>query len=736
MGGGPSKPNNATSINDTSVAGSIVAQVRASAVDSASQNSMTNELMVDEDLHSNLSMCLEQSNVDVSVQRLKQSAKIDLSQAQSQCMTTLITQIAHSLAKNLGSNDKASSKNYAKLSTDLFASAVASENISCSQSSDTSFVMRNTGDSAGLSLTAKQNNVVVSTLIASCMQQAISNQTQTQTDDMTVQQTATSKAIGVKSLGLLGELESVVISIAAIVITVALTCAVLVSVRKFDKIARAALIIAFVTGYGIVGGMALLKKYSASFLDQDKAQTLSDCDANIDEYDAADKNLRATRPYCFCVPHQLPAAQDHPDLTGFAFKTAVKSVHYADVQKTLEDQYRTTRDAAAPVQAAVFVRDQTYESAVASAYRTGDLTKPSIGNFVTLQKADPKHVNDTQGGTGTLYLYTLPGGKVGPNENYASCTAGSVGGIEVVPADAGMRTGGGTGVRVLDDGSGGVNNEFTAMPYPVSKDVEIAQGKPTVSEQSWVVVSMHGGQLPNIKELATFGSDGIPSNLEGAVDVLTLPWMVSKASSHPLSHDDAALSTYRTNLSKLTDITQSVYPSSDAGIRKIVDSPRNAGSTTVAVQAVDPAAFPPVYNPDISPQENFENQTTNASNTPQWIYGSAVAIDDDVPITAVANTVVQFMVADRRTTLPYGASADTAITYREAVERKREACQQQMLVYLVAYVALFCANGGVAIAGVLSKGKSAITLVVGAVGALVVFGILFYTHSIILGSKK
>ena len=726
MGGGPSKPNNATSINDTSVAGSIVAQVRSSAVDSASQNSMTNMLMVDEGLHSNLSMCLEQSNVDVSVQRLKQSAKIDLSQAQTQCMTTIITQIAHSLAKNLGSNDKASSKNYVKLSTDLFASAVASENISCSQSSDTSFVMRNTGDSAGLSLTAKQNNVVVSTLIASCMQKAIANQTQTQTDDMTVKQTATSKAIGVKSLGLLGELESVVISVAAIVITVALTCAVLVSVRKFDKLAQGALIIAFVTGYGIVGGMAVLKKTSAFFLQQDKAQTLSDCDANIDEYDAAGKNLRATRPYCFCVPHQLPDGQSHPDLTGFAFKTAVKDVHYTDIQKTLEARYEASRGDAAPIQAAVFVRDQTYESAVRGAYDdTDDLTTPNLANFIKLQKANPTFVNQHQGGTGMLYLYTLPGGKVGPNENYASCTAGSVGGIEVVPADAGMQTGSGTGVRVLDDGSGGVNNQFTAMPYPVSKDVEISEGKPTVSEQSWVVVSKDGGQLPNIKQPATFASDGTPSNLEGAVDVLTLPWMVSEASDHPLSHNDAALGTYRTNLSALTDLDQPVYPSSDKGIQKVVDYPRSDDTTTVKVQRVDSAAFPPVYNPDISPQENFENQTTNASNTPQWIYGSAVAIDDNVPITAVANTVVQFMVADRRTMLPYGASADTAITYREAVERKREACQQQMLVYLVAYVALFCANGGVAIAGALPKEKSAITLVVGIVGAVVV-GIILW----------
>jgi hypothetical protein len=511
-------------------------------------------------------------------------------------------------------------------------------------------------------------------------------------------------------MGFLGTLESIVISIATVLITVALTVALLSSMKDFKKyagkIADFGVTAALLLGYIGVAVMTIVKYFDTSVLTkQDACSTFSACDNNAEEYDQASKHMVQTRPFCFVIQHKdavLPSgtpkqtwethdSTTYPPLTGFTFSKAQTNVNFADVGNVLQQEFDATKDSTAPVQAAVFVRNNMYEVDVANYYKQSSLTDVSKDNFYFLQQANPTAVNDQGRGNGTVYMYTLPGGKPGPNESYMGYTGGTVGGIEIVPADSGTDVKDGTGVRVLDDGATASNTRFTAVPYPVSRDCEVDSSKRFVSEQSWLV--NYNNRLPvvykgNKVQEGQFNSKGIPSNDIALVDVMVLPWMVSSETNAPMKRDQGTLDGYKSALQSNGPSKQPL--AGNPSLNQIVQTANSDPAITVSLALVED--FPEPYNPALSERQNFVRMQTNGSNVPQWIYGSAVVVDDNVPITAVANTFALFMVPDRRTTLPVGPDADSAVTYRAAVEKKRDLCKQQMIVYIGVYAGILALN--------------------------------------------
>lgn len=746
MGNSDSRPNNARATDDASVFASMLGSSVVTATAGASGIIDDRFIQTTDGVNSTGDICIDQSNVDVQQVHVKQKATLNVATAQKQNMTTIINQITDAIAKNLGSNDHADANNYSAVTANMVLKAVTTMSTTCDASANTVFMQKAVRDNTAGSFKQIQQNVLVGSITASCAQDLAAQQSQLQSMSTDMKQTATAKAIGVKSNGIFGELESLLVAGVAVLMVAAVLLAVVETSENVEKIGLLCVVLAYVWA----AVMTLIKVFSATILGADNAKTIAACKANAQQYDDAFSSPVYTRPYLFrknwydCQSHR--AANSIP-LTGFVVASGVapvENVHYSDVQTVFERVRESTKTKKQPVCAAIWVRYQPYEtSAIAYVgaanaptswdgyWKSKDTNKQEM--FTCLQRASIRGVNSSKvtldskqynASDGSLHFYTLPSAVMpSPNPNkYCDCTTSeTIGGIASIPSTAALEAPSAP-VHVVDS-DGDVSNVFTQMPYPISIDMDMTTGKNTVSEQSVVLGSSQKGvfttPVPQ-QDTAAFS----PLNVCGAIDVVALPWVKLNSSGDDMDWNGSIsnIATYAAWLQKINK------PRNASNFTNIAPSGINnrtllteASQTTIEMNAPNVALLPqPMMPGETAAQYRAKNRDRTNTITPTWVYGGEMITDPKASLESVANTMVQFAVPDLRTMQPVGITGESAVTYRHAMDQKIENMQTAMVLYAGVYVGIFALNGAMLYLDIFPKEKLGciITLVLGGLGGL------------------
>lgn len=654
--------NTATSTDSATITGNIVGNAMA---DSHASSSASNVITFEVDIHDvraqELDIC--QANTAYQVTNAKFDSDINNQVSMSQNFSATVSQIADALAKNAASGDAASS------STDLSYYVSQVQNIqskalqNCEASNRQTFII-SASELSGNHVSVSQENVAISALASSCIGNITSSTSGAQSASLDLKQKSEAKAIGAMFTGIMGTIEMAVLGVVVVVLGILM-------LMVLFTISATGVMILFIIGYCILGYLIYSKVNGASFLSQDRAQTIADSQKNKHEYANAPVVIQG--PFCFARSW----TKDPTDMDGYTHIDQEDNVKASEAMKKFE-QYRAQDPECV---GALWRREQQYGNDRLSYTSKGVVTNDDIANFRVAQLYGPDG-----DGTGTLHYYhRTPQGDMSLSD-YRKLYAywdNSEPGVVPVRGSAGKLMTAGNDPTAPDgilksrlhdlDGANDGAQSFTVRPFPMSAEINHHN-----SEQSTVFVATANGKIP-----LSGGPSAPNSEASRKVDELTLPWTTNEGQSA-----DVAFKGYMSSISGLDDTAKQ---SMLANYRQ-EDADRTTALSEVSAKLVLASELREFYYAPYADQgQGAENTVTGI---PAWLLGSQAMSSDYGPAKFIefANTAMFFATPDRRSMLPVGTNPSDVDSYSDRMEMRIEKNKDGAFLCIAAYCGLLVIN--------------------------------------------
>jgi hypothetical protein len=683
--GGDMSGNTATSSDSASIAGHIIGNAMAdSAASGESSNVITFEVDVRDVRAREIDIC--QANTAYQITKASFSSDISSKVAMNQNFAATVSQIADALAKNAASGDTASS------STDLSYYVSQIQNIKntatqeCKATNRQTFIV-SASNLVGNHVDVKQENVALSALVSSCVENLATSSSGDQSASLQLKQKAEAKAIGAMFTGIMGIIEMAVLGVVAVVMGI-------ITLMILFTISATGVMIVFAGGYVTLAYLIYSKVHGAFFMQQDRAQTISDSKKNRDEYQNAPLAIQG--PFCFAKRWQDINVSGPPNMTGFEYTGVVKQCNASEAAHTFKSHVHDNPTHTG----AVWVRNSPYGGFSDDDYKPAVAGQSPLKSFRQLQAKGP---DDSPG---ALFLFTVKDPTSEDMKNYAywqypskpgvvqlDQKQGAAGMLMTAGSDPDAPDGIAKGrLRDLD----GKSTSFTLKPFPMSSDIHLLD-----SEQSTTFKQTNNQNHMNFPLVPS--TDPNTQAASDAADHIILPW------------DDADGFLAHINMLKSPDTKQQFI---DGDVPDDTDTLRKLNAANVTF---DTASSLRTFRFD--PYEKAHGHKV-VTGIPSWLLGSLAVDSDNGPPAFIqfANTAMFFATPDRRSMLPVGTEPENAEDYDERMEMRIEKNRDGAMLCIVAYCGLLVVHA-VLLWNSISV-TTALVLVAGAGGAAALYRML------------